>query len=369
MWYKGRMDTRGKKVYVGLSGGVDSSVSAALLQEAGYDVTGVFIKVWSPDWMECTWREDRRDAMRVCALLGIPFITLDLEKEYKKEVVDYMLSEYNAGRTPNPDVMCNKYVKFGGFYDWARAQGADFVATGHYAQILKEGEQYKLMAGDDENKDQSYFLWTLTQEHIAHTLFPVGTIEKPEVRKLAAKFKLPTADKKDSQGLCFIGKVDMKEFLSHYIDQKLGNVLDDRGNVIGTHTGAIFYTIGERHGFTIIKKTPNDAPYYIIDKNLNDNTLVVSQKMSLSDELHTTTSLTLSSVNWIREIPKPGTTYSARIRYRQDFQLCTVEIKNNIPTILFEKSQEGVSIGQSLVLYDKKECVGGGIIETKQDKK
>lgn len=175
-----------------MSGGVDSSVSAALLIRAGYDVTGVFIKVWQPDWIKCTWKEERIDAMRVAAKLDIPFITLDLEKEYKEEVVDYMIREYKAGKTPNPDVMCNRHVKFGGFYDWAMKNGADFVATGHYAQI-KNG---RLIAGHDKNKDQSYFLWTLTAEQISKTLFPIGNIIKPEVRKLAKKFGLPTAEKK-----------------------------------------------------------------------------------------------------------------------------------------------------------------------------
>ncbi len=214
-----------KKVFVGLSGGVDSSVSAALLQSQGYDVFGVFIKVWQPDFYECTWKEDRLDAMRVCAKLNIPFYTLDLEKEYKKEVVDYMIEEYKNGRTPNPDVMCNKYIKFGGFFDWAMSQGADFVATGHYARLNKEHE---LVAGRDSNKDQSYFLWTLTKEQLSKTLFPVGDIEKTEVRKLAKKFGLPTAEKKDSQGLCFIGKVDMAEFLHHFIETKPGPVLNDK---------------------------------------------------------------------------------------------------------------------------------------------
>ena len=201
------------KVYVGMSGGVDSSVSAALLLEQGYDVTGVFIKVWQPEWLEeqggCSWREDRLDAMRVCVHLGIPFRTLDLEETYKREVVDYMVSEYRAGRTPNPDVMCNRHVKFGGFFDWAMEQGADFVATGHYAQIQESGSKnLELRMGKDAGKDQSYFLWTLTQRELSRTIFPVGGMEKAETRTLARRFGLPVADKRDSQGLCFIGRVD-----------------------------------------------------------------------------------------------------------------------------------------------------------------
>jgi tRNA-specific 2-thiouridylase len=184
------MKRNGKKVFVGLSGGVDSSVSAALLKNAGYDVTGVFIKVWQPDLGECTSKQDRLDAMRVCAKLDIPFYTLNLEKEYKKEIVDYMIAEYKSGRTPNPDVMCNKYIKFGGFFNWAMEEGADFVATGHYAQVKNNKGIFKLLAGKDDNKDQSYFLWTLTQKELSKTLFPIGHLLKPEVRKLAEKYKL-----------------------------------------------------------------------------------------------------------------------------------------------------------------------------------
>jgi tRNA-specific 2-thiouridylase len=236
----------GKKVYVGMSGGVDSSVSALLLKQAGYDVTGVFIKVWQPEFFECTWRQDRLDAMRVCAKLGIPFKTLNLEKEYKQDVVDYMIHEYKKGKTPNPDVMCNKYVKFGGFFDWAMEQGADFVATGHYARVAKiatrveskklkvksknkndykfniQNSIFQMLAGDDKNKDQTYFLWTLTQKQLSKTLFPIGDIEKPKVRKLAETYGLSTAVKKDSQGLCFIGKIDIKDFLKNYIKEKKG---------------------------------------------------------------------------------------------------------------------------------------------------
>ena len=236
--YTEMLKKKTKKVFIGMSGGVDSSVSAALLKEHGYDVTGVFIKVWQPEFFECTWRADRLDAMRVCAKLDIPFLTLNLEKEYKKEVVDYMIDEYKAGRTPNPDVMCNKYIKFGGFFDFAMKHSADFIATGHYARVKKfpRGETsgfnpspevsprgtYQLLAGRDKNKDQSYFLWTLTQKQLQKTLFPIGDIDKPEVRKLAEKYGLATAVKKDSQGLCFIGKIDMKDFLKNYMKEKKG---------------------------------------------------------------------------------------------------------------------------------------------------
>ena len=346
----------GKKVYVGMSGGVDSSVSAALLKDAGYDVTGVFIKVWQPDWITCTWKEDRLDAMRVAAKLEIPFVTLDLEKEYKEEVMDYMVREYRVGRTPNPDVMCNRYVKFGGFFDWAMKQGADYVATGHYAQI----EDGKLLAGNDKNKDQSYFLWTLTKDQLAKTLFPVGNIEKPEVRKLAQKFGLPNAEKKDSQGLCFIGKIDVKEFLSHYIDSKKGSVLNEKGEVIGEHDGAFFFTIGERHGFTITKKTPNDAPYYVIAKNIENNTITVSFKTPEGNLPNAKTEVKLTNINWNQGKVPESKTLMARSRYRETLQ--EIQIVDG-STLHFKNPQNTLSPGQSLVVYDGEECVGGGIID------
>lgn len=343
-----------KKVYMGMSGGVDSSVSAALLKKAGYDVVGVFIKVWQPDWITCTWKEDRLDAMRVAAKLDIPFVTLDLEKEYKEGVVDYMIREYKVGRTPNPDVMCNRYVKFGGFFNWAMKQGADFVATGHYAQI----EDGKLVAGDDKNKDQSYFLWTLTKEQLSKTLFPVGNIEKPEVRKLAKKFGLPNAEKKDSQGLCFIGKIDIKDFLSHYIDSKKGDVLDENGNIIGEHDGAFFFTIGERHGFTITKKSPHDLPYYVISKDIKNNTVTAANKTdgALPNGI---TKTNLADVNWNQGSVPVNKILLARSRYREELQ----EIKFiDQTTVEFIKSQYTISPGQSLVVYDGKVCLGGGIL-------
>jgi len=251
-----------KKVFVGVSGGVDSSTSVALLKKQGYDVTGVFIKVWQPDFVECQWKEDRLDAMGVCADLGIPFLDLDLEEEYKSDVFDYMVSEYKQGRTPNPDVMCNKKIKFGGFLDFAKNKGADFIATGHY--VRWQGK--KLLMGVDKGKDQSYFLWTLTQDQLKYCIFPIGQYEKTKVRRLAKKFGLLTAQKKDSQGLCFVGKVDMKEFLQRFIPQKEGLVLNTDGQVIGVHEGIFFYTIGQRHGFKIKKKGVDDKPYYVVKR-------------------------------------------------------------------------------------------------------
>jgi len=383
-----------KKVYVGMSGGVDSSVSAALLKNQGYNVTGVFIKVWQPYSaeapkgrpFECTWKQDRLDAMRVCAKLAIPFVTLNLEKEYKKEVVDYMIREYKVGKTPNPDVMCNKYVKFGGFFDWAMKQGADFVATGHYAQVCKiknknvksynknnkenhsnilknVGMIYELLAGVDKNKDQSYFLWTLTQKQLSKTLFPVGDIEKSEVRKLAEKFGLSTAVKKDSQGLCFIGKIDIKDFLRNYIKEKKGKVLNENKKVIGEHDGAFYLTVGQRHGFKITEKTPNDSPYYIINKDIKNNTITVSQdsRKVIENDLKT---VVLNNINWILgRFPDLSKKYSARIRYRQPLEECKIIEKSAGKFELhFTKSQKAITSGQSAVIYDKDICLGGGII-------
>ena len=385
-----------KRVFVGLSGGVDSSVCAALLKQAtadnflklfgfpapegfrGFDVTGVFIKVWHPDFLPCNWKEERRDAMRICAKLGIPFLSFDFEKEYKKEVVDYMIDEYKVGRTPNPDIMCNKYIKFGAFFDKAMAMGADYVATGHYARgpqvksvkskIIKPKNRslvtsYQLLEGVDKNKDQSYFLWTLGQKELSHALFPVGGYEKPEVRKLAKKFGLSTAEKKDSQGLCFMGKVDMKDFLKHYIKGFSGKVIDIQGNVIGIHDGAIFYTIGQRHGFTINHKSANEQAVFVVAKDLQKNMITVSDKVAERDEIFNTKKVSLKNVNWISgATPDTKTKYEARIRYRQKKQGCKISEKNGMVEVVFNKLQNAVSPGQSLVLYKNENCLGGGVI-------
>ncbi len=355
-----------KTVFVGLSGGVDSSVSAALLKTRGYKVVGVFIRTWTPDFIQCTWRDERRDAMRVAASLDIPFLECDLEKEYKKGVADYMISEYREGRTPNPDVMCNKEVKFGGFLKWALAKGADYVATGHYAQNeLKEG-RYALLTAKDKAKDQAYFLYTLTQKQLQHILFPVGHLNKTEVRKLAKKFNLPTAEKKDSQGVCFLGMLDMKDFLAHYIKPKKGSVLNNEGEAIGIHDGVVFYTLGERHGFTILKKETNELPYYVIAKDMKKNTITVSHK-KISQETDTeffknSHILKINNTNWISEIPLTGKNYTAQIRYHSTFEKCRIEnITKDTAEIIFEKPQL-ISPGQSIVLYNKDVCMGGGVV-------
>lgn len=344
-----------KKVFVGISGGVDSSVSAALLKDQGYDVVGVFIRTWQPDWIECTWRNERRDAMRVCAHLTIPFVELDLEQEYKQGVADYMIAEYRVGRTPNPDVMCNREVKFGGFLKWALAQGADYVATGHYAQNINN----QLHQGADPSKDQSYFLWTLTNEQLQHVLFPIGHLQKNQVRNLAEKYHLPTATKKDSQGICFIGEIDMKEFLKHYIDIHPGDVINEQGEIIGHHQGSLFYTIGERHGFTITKKGTHDLPYYVAQKDSEKNILIVSQHPFAQSVNHQV----IINQCVFRETLDPQKKYFAQIRYHGNNMPCIIEQKNDTTaTILFDEYDYSISPGQSIVVYDNQKCIGGGVV-------
>jgi tRNA-uridine 2-sulfurtransferase len=341
-----------KTVFVGVSGGVDSSVSAQLLKEAGYTVVGVFIRTWTPDFIECTWRDERRDAMRVCAHLNIPFLECDAEDAYKKGVADYMIEEYKKGNTPNPDVMCNREVKFGVFWNFAKSHGADYIATGHYA-INDNG----LRKGNDDSKDQSYFLWTLTKEDLAHTLFPIGHLEKSEVRKLAEKYNLPTAQKKDSQGVCFLGPLDMKDFLKHYIESHTGDVVDLEGNIIGTHDGAVFFTLGERHGFTLSKHSNNDVPLYVASKDIKKNTITVSSELEQNNK--DIYSYELRNVNWIK-IPEENIEYTAQIRYHGEQLLCTISVGDKA-IVTFDKPVL-VSRGQSIVVYDNNLCLGGGVV-------
>lgn len=361
-----------------MSGGVDSSVSAALLQKAGYEVVGVFMKVWQPDFLPCTWREERLDAMRVAAKLGIPLLTWDFEKEYKEGVADYMIREYKAGRTPNPDVMCNREVKFGAFFRRAIDEGADFVATGHYAQVKHDKKigKHLMLTGVDDAKDQSYFLWTLGQVQLSKTFFPIGSYKKSQVRALAKKFALPVAEKKDSQGLCFVGKLDMKDFLAHFIEEKEGSVLNEKGEIIGTHRGACFYTLGERHGFTVTKKGTDDAPLYVVAKDFEKNTITVAplvtrqnfstKNLSGQESALECASVNLraSQVNFCRGI-LPNTTkkYTAQVRYHGEQYVCSiVDVSGDSMTLRFEKPVI-FDRGQSVVLYDKNECIGGGVIE------
>lgn len=363
---KGQVSQSKTKVFVGVSGGVDSSVALALLQKDGYDVTGVFLKVWAPDFLPCEWRDERRSAMRVCATLGVPFLTLDCEKEYKELVVDYMLSEYKAGCTPNPDVFCNKYVKFGVFLKKALSLGADLLATGHYAQVEKREENYVLKEAVDADKDQSYFLSQLGQHELSHALFPIGHLKKSEVRKIAAELNLPTAEKKDSQGLCFIGKVDMKEFLKHYIETKRGDVLNTAGRKIGLHEGSELYTIGERKGFTITEKTDHDAPLFVVSKNVEQNTITVAPRLTLGEKVSPKSNIGeigLSGMHWTagKEVDL-GKTYGVRFRYRQEKVESTIIKKGEEYTIQPSKIQDDIAGGQIAVVYDGDVCVGAGIV-------
>jgi len=342
-----------KKVFVGMSGGVDSSVTAALLKKEGLAVTGVFIRVWEPPNFPCTWRDDRRDAMRVAAKLNIPFLTLDLSEAYKKEVVDYMVGVYRSGLTPNPDIMCNKAIKFGGFFNWAISQGADYVATGHYAHT----EGGKLFSGLDSTKDQSYFLWTLTTSVLEKTIFPLGNLTKAQVRQLAEKFALPTADKKDSQGLCFIGKIDIKEFLSNYIEFKTGAVLNEAGEVIGQHDGVYFYTLGQRHGFKVNNIQADNKPLYIVARDLKNNTITVNHKKGGDNARR---EIPLGETNWIKDKPQPNVFYQARFRHLGELVPCHIELEKNQLTLTEPKAD--IASGQSVVIYKEREVLGGGVI-------
>jgi tRNA-uridine 2-sulfurtransferase len=350
-----------KKVLVGISGGVDSSVSALLLKKEGYKVEGVFIKVWQPDFVECNWREEMRDAMRVCAQLEIPFHFLDLEKEYKKEVVDYMIDEYKKGRTPNPDIMCNKCIKFGHLFDFAEKNHFDFIATGHYAQNI-DGKLYR---GKDTNKDQSYFLWALTKDKLEKILFPIGHLEKNKVRRVAKKNNLFTSTKKDSQGICFMGPVDMKEFLSKYLDIESGKVLNKKGEVVGVHDGAVLYTIGERHGFEINKKhkSGGDTIAYVIDKDVERNTITIGRREKREWKSETK----LSDISFVNNhspnnIGRPSDVVGVKIefqtRYRQKTQK-GVWSKGTLEAVFDEEPVPG----QSVVFYKGNLCLGGGIIK------
>lgn len=343
-----------KKVLVGISGGVDSSVAALLLQKQGYKVEGVFAKVWQPDFIECTWRDEMKDAMRVCAKLKIPFHFLDLEEQYKKNVADYMILEYTQGRTPNPDVMCNTHIKFGFIYDFAMQKGFDYVATGHYAQNISN----QLHRGLDTNKDQSYFLWNVAKEKFNNILFPIGHLEKKEVRKIAEQNNLFTSEKKDSQGLCFIGQVDMKSFLKKLIPTKSGSVLDAQGNVIGVHEGAVLYTIGERHGFTIDPKykDTNSDSLFVVSKDISTNTITVSDKSLSFKKIY------LAQENFFSVENEDK--IEVQFRYRQNPLSAQIKKEGNVYVLEFKIPIECfVAPGQSAVLYKDKKCVGGAIIE------
>lgn len=342
-----------------MSGGVDSSVTAALLLEQGYDVTGVYMKNWSQDLpgFRCPWKEDFQDAKRVAVQLGIDFKMYDFETEYRQKVVDYMVREYQAGRTPNPDIMCNQEVKFKLFLEAALEDGADLIATGHYARV-SDG---RLLTGLDANKDQSYFLYRVTSEALQRSLMPVGELEKPQVRALAKKLGLATADKKDSQGICFVGKVGIKEFLLHELGpQPSGPIVDQSGQTIGQHDGAIFYTIGQRHGLNV----GGGLPYYVSRKDMSNNTVYVTT--NLDDAQLWTSEVALQDAHWINDKPLADREYQVRLRYRGPLVPCRIEVitkgVTKVITLKLKDEQRGLAAGQSAVLYDGERVLGGGII-------
>lgn len=342
-----------EKVFVGLSGGVDSAVSAALLKSDGYDVIGAFIKIWQPEFIECTWREDRLDAMRVCAALDIPFREIDLSENYRTDVIEDMISSYRSGMTPNPDVLCNTSIKFGSFMEWARENGAAYVATGHYART----DRGSLLRGKDPNKDQSYFLHRLRSSELEHTLFPIGAYLKSEVRALAKRLGLPVADKADSQGLCFAGAITLAEFLSRYIQLQEGPVFDMSGKVVGSHEGAALYTRGQRHGFSISSASAKGAPHYVVSTDVSANTVTVSS--DISDTF--VTSVTIDDMHWIQGVPSLSRDFSMQARYREKPVGAAVTEVGGKYLVTFP-SPHVASPGQSLVIYDNEICLGGGNI-------
>lgn len=343
------------KVFVGMSGGVDSSVAASLLVEAGHDVTGVYMKNWTQDLpgMKCPWANDLADAKRVAVGLGIDFMVFDFEKEYKQKVVDYMVEDYKIGRTPNPDIMCNQEVKFKLFLEMALEKGADKIATGHYGRT-KNG---KLLKAKDDNKDQTYFLYRVSENALDKTLFPLGDYTKPEIREMAQARGLYTASKKDSQGICFVGKVGIKDFLSQYVKQIPGNIVEKTTDkVLGRHEGAIFYTIGQRHGLDV----GGGLPYYVVGKNMDKNEVYVTT--DLNDEALWRSEIYLDGVHWINQ-PAANGDYEVRVRHRAKLVKVKLEsLENGRVKLVFENPERAVTAGQSAVIYDGEVCLGGGIV-------
>ena len=371
-----------KKVFVGMSGGVDSSVAAFLLKKQGYSVIGIFMKCFNVDG--CAER-DAEDARRVAEKLKIPFYVWDFEEEYKKKVVKYMVEGYKKGITPNPDVMCNKEIKFGLFLEKALKMGADYVATGHYVNLKSQisnfkSNKYKLFQAKDKNKDQSYFLWTLTQKQLKHCLFPIGDYLKSEVRQIARKAGLITAEKKDSQGICFLGKITLSDFMKQYIPEKNGSVLDISGKKIGNHKGAHFYTIGQRHGLGI---GGSKKPYYIVEKNVKKNIVVVAEgddnpalykkEIKLTDVNLMNYELGIRNYELRKKSGEIKISVLARVRYRQPLAQALFIIHNSLFKLVFAEPVKFIAPGQSAVFYlpaeasakegnKKGEMLGGGVI-------
>lgn len=351
------------KVLVAMSGGVDSSVAAALLKDRGFDVTGCFIKNWSQTKDvfsgECSWRSERRDAMRAAAVLDIPFMTFDFEDQYRRLVVETMIKDYKAGYTPNPDVLCNEYVKFGMFWQKARLLGFEAMATGHYARIKFDGRLARLYKGLDKDKDQSYFLYRVPQEALSRSFFPVGNLKKSAVRRKATVFGLPVAEKPDSQGICFIGKINFQEFLKQRIKSKAGQIISDKGEVLGEHQGLHLYTIGQRQQI----KVAGRHAWYVADKDLKKNILFV-----VDSDQHPwllAKRIGLQDLHWIAS-QSPSLPLSVRVQVRYRQTACAARLlrssKADEVSLEFKKPVKAAAIGQSAVVYKGSECLGGGVI-------
>lgn len=360
---------KGKKVIVGMSGGVDSSVSAYLLKQQGYEVEGLFMKNWEEDDTDeyCAAAEDLKDAQAVCDKLGITLHTVNFAAEYWDNVFEYFLAEYKAGRTPNPDIMCNKEIKFKAFLEFAQdILDADYIAMGHYVRRQDTADGQTLMLrGLDGNKDQSYFLYTLSHEQVARSLFPVGDLEKPQVRRIAEEQGLITANKKDSTGICFIGERKFKDFLANYLPAQPGNIETPEGEVIGQHQGLMYHTLGQRKGLGIGgMKNSNDNPWFVVDKDMNRNVLVVAQGHKhprlMSD------GMMVNQLHWVdRKGPDNGARITVKTRYRQQDIPCTVTLADDgFIRVIFDEQVEAVTPGQSAVFYDGEICLGGGIIDS-----
>ena len=352
-----------KTVVVGMSGGVDSSVAAAILKEQGYNVIGLFMQNWEEDDENgvCTAVSDYEDVKRVCNLLEIPYYTVNFAKEYLDRVFSYFLEEYKCGRTPNPDVLCNREIKFGPFLEYAKNLGADYIATGHYAKVEKRGKYTHLLKAKDTNKDQTYFLNQLSQEQLKDVLFPLADMEKPDVRKIAEKYNLVTADKKDSTGICFIGERRFRQFLQNYIPANEGDIMTLDGKVVGKHEGAMFYTLGQRRGLNIGGKSGGTGErWFVIDKDIKKNIVYVSQG---EDTKLFSKGLVAIKMNWIPNEPKTKKFECwAKFRYRQPDQKVSVEIRENDVLVTFAEPQRAVTPGQFVVFYTETECLGGGTI-------
>ena len=380
---------RNIRVIVGMSGGVDSSVSAYLLKKQGFQVEGLFMKNWEEDDTEeyCSATEDLADAQSVCDQLNIPLNSINFSAEYWDNVFEYFLQEYAAGRTPNPDIMCNKEIKFKAFLDYSLQLGADYIATGHYVQrtfLEEELEKANLegfptalnspdngiqmLRGLDSHKDQSYFLYTLGQSQLRRSLFPVGHLPKSEVRKIAEEQGFLNARKKDSTGICFIGERRFTEFLSQYLPAKPGTIKSYEGQIIGEHQGLMYHTLGQRKGLKIGGiKTAEEKPWYVIDKDLQNNVLIVAQGHEHPALFHDC--LDVKQLHWVNENSVNLTSdfdCSAKIRYRQHDEPCKITFKQNMATVQFKEPQWAITPGQSIVFYKEDECLGGGIIENRK---